>query len=50
MICKLRNDNKTIIYTDEIWVNAHYCKEHIWIDVNSKGGNANWERSTINCC
>ena len=50
MICKLRNDNKTIIYTDEIWVNAHYCKEHIWVDVNSKGGSAKWERSTIDCC
>ena len=50
MICKLRNDNKTIIYTDEIWVNVHYCKEHIWVDVNSKGGSANWERSTIDCC
>ena len=49
MICKLRND-KTIIYTNEIWVNVHYCKEHTWVDVNSKGGRAKWERSTIDCC
>ena len=50
MICKLRNDNKTIIYTDEIWVNAHHYKEHIWVDVNSKRESAKWERSSIDCC
>ena len=38
MICKLRNGNKTTIYTDERWVNAHHCKEHIWVDVDGKGG------------
>ena len=38
MIDKLRNGNKTIIYTDEMWINAHHCKEHIWVDVDGKGG------------
>ena len=37
MICKVRNDNKTIIYTDKTLV-THHCKEHIWVDVDGKGG------------
>ena len=37
-IRKLRNENRTIIYTDETWVNTHHCKEHIWVDVDGKGG------------
>ena len=38
MIHKLRNDNKTIIYTNKTWVNTHHCKEHIWVDIDGKGG------------
>ena len=26
---KLRNDNRTIIYTNKSWVNTHHCKERI---------------------
>ena len=37
-IRKLRNDNRTIIYTDETWVNTHHYKEHIWVDIDDKGG------------
>ena len=37
LIRKLRNDNRTIIYTDETWVNTHHCNEHIWVDVYGKG-------------
>ena len=35
---QLRTENKTIIYTDETWVNAHHTQEHIWIDFDGRGG------------
>ena len=38
MICKLRNGKKTIIYTTKTLVNAHHCKEHIWVHTDGKGG------------
>ena len=38
IISKLKDGNKTIIYTDKRWVNTHHCKEHSWVDVDSKGG------------
>ena len=28
-ITQLRKENKTIIYTDETWVNAHHTQEHM---------------------
>ena len=37
-IGKLRQQNKTIVYTDETWVNAHHTNEYIWVDYNGKGG------------
>ena len=37
-IHKLRNDKRTIIYTDETWVNTHHCKEQISVNVDGKGG------------
>ena len=37
-INQLRKENKTIIYTDETWVNAHHTQEHIWIDFDGRGG------------
>ena len=37
-ITQLRKDNKTIIYTDETWINAHYTQEHIWIDFDGREG------------
>ena len=37
-IRKLRQQNKTIVYTDETWVNAHHTKEYIWVDYDGKGG------------
>ena len=31
-ITQLRKENKTIIYTDETWVNAHHTQEHMdWL-------------------
>ena len=37
-IHKLRQDNTTLIYTDETWVNAHHNNEYIWIDSDGTGG------------
>jgi hypothetical protein len=37
-ILKHRRDNRTLIYMDETWVNAHHTNEHIWIDSDRKGG------------
>ena len=37
-IKKLRRENKTIIYTDETWVNAHHTQEYIWVDSDGRGG------------
>ena len=37
-INQLRKENKTIIYTEETWVNAHHTQEHIWIDFDGRGG------------
>ena len=36
-IKKIRQENKTIIYIDEIWVNAHHTQEDIWVDSDGKG-------------
>ena len=30
--------NKTIVYTDQTWVNAHYTNKYIWVDYDGKGG------------
>ena len=37
-ILKLRPQNKTLIYMDETWVNAHHTNEYIWVDSDGKGG------------
>ena len=37
-ILKLRQENKTLIYMDETWGNAHYANKYIWIDGNGKEG------------
>ena len=31
-------ENKTLVYTDETWVNAHHSNEYIWVDNDGKGG------------
>ena len=36
-IRKLRQDNRTIIYTGETWVNAHHTKEYLWVDTDGRG-------------
>ena len=37
-ILRHRQENKTHIYMDETWVNAHHTNEYIWIDSDGKGG------------
>ena len=37
-ILKHRRENKTLIYMDETWANAHHTNEYIWIDSDGKGG------------
>ena len=37
-IRKLRQQNATLIYTDETWVNAHHTNEYIWVDKDGSGG------------
>ena len=32
------DNKKTIVYTDEAWVNAHHTNEYIWVDYDGKGG------------
>ena len=37
-IKRIRQENKTIIYTNETWVNAHHTQEYVWVDSDGKGG------------
>ena len=37
-VLQLRKQNKTLVYTDETWVNAHHSNEYIWVDNDGKGG------------
>ena len=37
-IRKLRADNRTLVYMDETWVNAHHTNNYIWVDSDGKGG------------
>ena len=37
-IKRIRLENKTIIYTDKTWVNAHHTEEYVWVDSDGKGG------------
>ena len=37
-ICKLRQEHKNLVYTDETWVNAHHNNEYIWVDSDGSGG------------
>ena len=37
-ILKHRRENKTVIYMDETWVNAHHTNQYIWVDSDGKGG------------
>ena len=45
-ILKYRRDNKTLIYMDKTWVNAHHTNNYIWIDSDGKkeGGKSLVER------
>ena len=42
-IKKLRRENKTIIYTDETWVNAHHTQEYILVDSDGRDGRGGWK-------
>ncbi len=35
---KLRQEGKSIVYTDETWVNAHHGFDHVWVDPDGNGG------------
>lgn len=35
---KLREEGKSIVYTDETWVNAHHGHDMVWVDVDGSGG------------
>lgn len=44
---KLREEGKSIVYTDETWVNAHHGHDMVWVDVDGSGGSSRVERVSV---